>query len=221
MTTLFTYPFTTVGNLNPIIQNNNITNVTLDSGNLAFPLQVADDDFGNVLIVQTNATSTTPDNANSYFSISFNVNPNYVCDITSLSFNVGKGGAADPRGYIIKSNIDNYQSVLGGAQLPIGPQQAPQPTTINITSLNNLQQLTLRFYVYTPGEGRSVDFNNVTITGVIFSPSPIPIPRQTISMRQIVGSLYSNNALVYYKPHSLPSCGTGTVKNSRHKGRKT
>ena len=121
------------------------------------------------VIVQTNSTSTTPDNATSYFALSFNVKPNYSCNITSLTFNVGKGGAADPRGYVIKSNRDNYQSVLGGAQLPTGPQQAPQPTTINITSLNNLQQLTLRFYVYTPAAEKSVDFNNITINGLIHS----------------------------------------------------
>ncbi len=34
-------------------------------------------------------------------------------------------------------------------------------------------------------------------------------------------SLYTNNAQVYYKPHSLASGGTGTVVNSRHKARKT
>lgn len=34
-------------------------------------------------------------------------------------------------------------------------------------------------------------------------------------------NLFTNNAQVYYKPHSLPSGGTGTVKNSRHKSRKT
>jgi len=34
-------------------------------------------------------------------------------------------------------------------------------------------------------------------------------------------SLFTNNAQVYYKPHSLASGGTGTVKNCRHKARKT
>ena len=42
-----------------------------------------------------------------------------------------------------------------------------------------------------------------------------------VSMRRIVGSIYSNNAVVYYKSNSLPSCGVGTVKNSRHVARKT
>lgn len=34
-------------------------------------------------------------------------------------------------------------------------------------------------------------------------------------------SLFTNNALVYYKPHSLASGGIGTVRNCRHKSRKT
>ena len=34
-------------------------------------------------------------------------------------------------------------------------------------------------------------------------------------------SLFTNNAQVYYKPHSLASGGVGTVKNCRHKSRKT
>ena len=34
-------------------------------------------------------------------------------------------------------------------------------------------------------------------------------------------SLFTNNAQVYYKPHSLAVGGPGTVVNSRHKARKT
>jgi len=34
-------------------------------------------------------------------------------------------------------------------------------------------------------------------------------------------SLFTNNAQVYYKPHSLAVGGTGTVVNARHKARKT
>ena len=46
-------------------------------------------------------------------------------------------------------------------------------------------------------------------------------PPQRFSLKQICCSIYSDNALVYYKPHSLPSCGVGTVKNSRHVAKKT
>lgn len=34
-------------------------------------------------------------------------------------------------------------------------------------------------------------------------------------------SLFSNNAQVYYKPHSLAAGGVGGVKNCRHKAKKT
>lgn len=34
-------------------------------------------------------------------------------------------------------------------------------------------------------------------------------------------SLFTNNAQVFYKPHSLAVGGPGTVVNSRHKARKT
>ena len=36
-----------------------------------------------------------------------------------------------------------------------------------------------------------------------------------------MGSIFTNNAQVFYKPHSLASCGVGTVRNSRFKSRKT
>jgi len=46
---------------------------------------------------------------------------------------------------------------------------------------------------------------------------PPPAPVMSFSMT----SLFSNNAQVYYKPHSLASGGTAGVKNSRIKARKT
>jgi hypothetical protein len=49
---------------------------------------------------------------------------------------------------------------------------------------------------------------------------PIPPPSRT---RPLVNmqSLFSNNAQVYYKAHSLASCGVGSVGNSRLKSKKT
>lgn len=45
---------------------------------------------------------------------------------------------------------------------------------------------------------------------------PFFIPKGKIN-----GSIWANNALVYYKPNSLPSCGVNTVTNSRAKARRT
>ena len=42
-----------------------------------------------------------------------------------------------------------------------------------------------------------------------------------ITPRMITGSIFANNAQVYYKPNSLPAGGVGTVRNSGSKGRRT
>jgi hypothetical protein len=52
-------------------------------------------------------------------------------------------------------------------------------------------------------------------------PTPTPTPSNRFGLKQICCSIYSDNALVYYKPHSLATAGSGTVKNSRKKARKT
>ena len=54
-----------------------------------------------------------------------------------------------------------------------------------------------------------------TFTSILGLP-PVPVPRYFYS----ISSLFSNNAQVYYKPHSLAS-GGGGVRNSRIKQRKT
>lgn len=46
------------------------------------------------------------------------------------------------------------------------------------------------------------------------------IIKETIH-RISMGSLYTNNAQVFYKPNSLAPCGIGSVRNSRLKSRKT
>jgi hypothetical protein len=63
-------------------------------------------------------------------------------------------------------------------------------------------------YIYNTG---SYNITIYTLTVNKYNPPVV------IRMR----SLFTNNAQVYYKPHSLAAGGIGTVKNSRHKSRKT
>jgi hypothetical protein len=46
-------------------------------------------------------------------------------------------------------------------------------------------------------------------------------PTITKTPRISMGSLYSNNAQVFYKPHTLAPGGIGGVRNYRLKSRKT
>jgi len=48
-----------------------------------------------------------------------------------------------------------------------------------------------------------------------------PTFRQQTVYNHSMKSIFSNNANVYYKPHTLASGGVGTVKNSRKKWTRT
>ena len=68
-----------------------------------------------------------------------------------------------------------------------------------------------------PNGGPYTAGTNLIITGVYIVYPYIPPPP-----RFSMGSLFTNNAQVFYKPHSLSTGGGGSgVKNSRHKQRKT
>ena len=69
-------------------------------------------------------------------------------------------------------------------------------------------------YLYVTNKG------NGTIDKIRLPPPPPPTP-PTQPRRISLGSLYSNNAQVYYKSHSLASGGIGGVRNYRLKSRKT
>ena len=68
--------------------------------------------------------------------------------------------------------------------------------------------------------GQLITVNENTFEGIecSFTIHPVsdPTPR-----RIAMGSLYSNNAQVYYKPHTLAPGGIGGVRNYRLKSRKT
>ena len=178
MTSVITsYPFTV--DRSPSGTDNNISIPILDTSNLNYDY-ITDDGFGTVLAAHSLGNVTSIDTVN-YFSISFSTNSNYFCDIHSISFEVGKGGSSDPRGYIIYSNQDNYIVPIANVQLPTGSKQSPNPTTVNL-SFNNITEFNLRIYVYAPLSGNSVDFRNFAINGSVYytePPSPTCFPAGT------------------------------------------
>ena len=172
MATLITFPFTTINVLTPIIYDSRITGI-LSYPNLdTVQTLVKNNGFGIVFTASPKTGSTTALNTTSYFSITLTVYPSFYLNITSISFNVGKGGASDPRGYLIKSSADNYSSTIANVQLPTGAQAAPALITYN-TIYTRLNQIEFRFYVYSPTNVNSVDFNEMAFIGFIRQNSPI------------------------------------------------
>jgi hypothetical protein len=102
----------------------------------------------------------------SFFTITVTMNPGFFLNPETLTYDVGKGGAADPRGYIIRSSVDGFSSDLVSVLLPAGGQQAPASGSVDLSAaqFQGLSVLSLRFYVFTPDPSvNSVDWANVTL----------------------------------------------------------
>lgn len=56
---------------------------------------------------------------------------------------------------------------------------------------------------------------------IVTTIAPAPAPAAPSATRIPIRSLFTNNAQVYYKPHSLASGGIGSVRNCRFKSKKT
>ena len=78
----------------------------------------------------------------------------------------------------------------------------------------------------TPNGGPHYTDEGLIPTGTYYvyynGPPPPPPPAPSAPRRIYMGSLFTNNAQVFYKPGSLSTGGGGSgVKNSRHKQRRT
>jgi len=130
---------------------------------------IGNDGFGPVLEAYPMAGSTSAALAlsdNKHWSMTVTAVSGQSLDVGTLSYEVGKGGAPDPRGYFIRSSVDSFASDIAGTQLPTGSAMAPALATVDLSGNAGYQGLTsveFRFYVWAPGTGNSVDWRNVTL----------------------------------------------------------
>jgi hypothetical protein len=102
-----------------------------------------------------------------------------------------------------------------------------QNSSVTITPLTTNLEFNLIFPtsgrvilpVYTQRDGVIEETPNKI--NIYVPPDTIPTPIPTIINMKNMGSLFSNNAMVYYKPHSLAPGGVGSVRNYRKKSKKT
>lgn len=114
-------------------------------------------------------------------------------------------------------DITNTYNVTTGFILAVIDNITGLSSTLPYLNLNNLQVIS-NFTFFSCGSAGQDIPTTFTITPV---PTPGPGPNDRFSLRKLCCSLYSNNAQVYYKPHSLAAGGVGTVRNSYTKARKT
>ncbi len=112
----------------------------------------------------TTAAAAVTNNAGYSFTIT--ANAGYVLNLTSLNFDAMRGGAATPRGYVVRSSADGFAANLATADLLTA---RPTFTNVNVSltgsAFQNLGAITFRIYGYSPATGSSVDFDNLTVNG--------------------------------------------------------
>jgi hypothetical protein len=113
------------------------------------------------------------------------LNPNSTLDLGSIEVDWSRGGTSGVRGWFVRSSVDNYASDLFANETPDQTAKGLQHQTINLggsfTGLNTAT--TFRFYVYTPSQGRFMDFQNLQFN----TPSASGVPESSTSTLMLVG----------------------------------
>ena len=130
-----------------------------------------------------NGTTASSTNATSALSagayVSFTVTPanGYQMNLSSLTFNVARGGGATPRGYVVRSSADSYAANLAAADVATQrPTYTPVSIDLSGAAFQGLTSaFTVRLYGYTPGTGQSLDTDDVTLNGTVSAVS-VPEP---------------------------------------------
>jgi hypothetical protein len=95
-------------------------------------------------------------------------------DLTSLSFNAGRGGASTPRGYglLVTTPTTTDQMVQSATDVDtVRPEWDPQFIDLsNVDSLQNLsagQVVRFTLPLYSPGLINSLEFDDITVRGIV------------------------------------------------------
>lgn len=152
---------------------------------------IGNDGFGNVLeAYSADGTVTNADNAlasNSYFSLSVAASSGKLLDIASLSFEVAKGGDNDPRGYFVRSSVDNFSTNIFASTLPSGSQAAPSPVTIDLSQFADQASIDFRIFVWQPSLFNSIDFRNLSLVGNVVNSRIGQVPEPVTFLLLLTG----------------------------------
>lgn len=133
-------------------------------------------------------SSTTPAAAvtgNKYFEFTVTPEAGYQFTLDSIGFDVTRGGGSTPRGYLLRSSVDNYATDLaGGDLLTARPTYTPVAVTLGSTYADLTTPVTFRFYNYAPAAGNSIDYDNLSLSGTVTA-----VPEPSVFAMAALGGL--------------------------------
>ena len=105
---------------------------------------------------------------NKYFEFTLTPEAGYQFTLDSIAFDVTRGGGSTPRGYVLRSSVDNFTADLAGGDLTTArPTYTPVSVTLGSTYADLTTPVTFRFYNYAPAAGNSIDYDNISLSGTI------------------------------------------------------
>lgn len=123
---------------------------------------------------------------NVYFTFSASPDSGYKLDLSSLAFNVARGGASTPRDYDIRTSLDTFATSLTGIVAINTARPTFTPVSVNLSG-GQFQGLTspITFQVrfFTAGVSQNVDFDDITLNGEVVA---VPEPN-TLAMLALTG----------------------------------
>ncbi len=130
-----------------------------------------------IWFVPNSSTLTATDGASSVSAdsyISFTVSPSDEADalyLTSLTLKAERGGASTPRGFSVRCSVDGFATdLVGSGDAGLASQRpAFTPFTADLSGpqFQGLGSITFRIYGFGPVVGNSIDFDDITLNGVV------------------------------------------------------
>jgi hypothetical protein len=122
--------------------------------------------------------------SNVFFTFTVAPNAGYDLNLSSLTFNVARGGASTVRDYDVRSSLDGFATSLTGV-VPINTARPVfTPVSIDLSAPQFqllVSPLTFQVRYFTPTVSQNVDFDDITLNGVVVpEPSSAALALATI-----------------------------------------
>ena len=115
---------------------------------------------------------------NKYFVFSISPEDGYYLDLLRLDFNAARGGAGAPRGWGLRSSADLFATTLGSSDIgTVRPNWTAYSVPLTAAYFDQVTDaLTFRVYIYSPADGSTIEFDDITLVGEAFLEQAVPEP---------------------------------------------
>jgi hypothetical protein len=124
-----------------------------------------------VLRIDPGGGSTSADKAvagGKFFEFTVTASPGFLLALDDLTFSSARGGAAVPRGWVLRSSVDGFASNIDSEEVPsVRPDLTNFTVDLSGPEFQGLPEVTFRIYTFVPAGGQSLEYVDVTLNGIV------------------------------------------------------